>query len=46
MPGVMQPLYADNMGELGTFGKIEHNFNRQTQAVMERGYYTEPTKSY
>ena len=44
-PDNTQPWYAKNDGTLGTFNNLELYFNFLKFNVLERGYYTDPTKT-
>ena len=45
IPYVTQPWYADNVGALGTFTRLETYFDSLTYQVPRRGYHTEPPNS-
>ena len=44
IPDVTQPWYADDVGDLGEFARIETYFNWLTHQGSGRGYYPKPPK--
>ena len=45
IPDVTQPWYADDVGDLGTFARLETYFDSLTRHGLGRGYHPDPTNS-